>query len=43
VGDAYTLVRERIAPLGADRVLAPDIDAAAALVRSGALASLWEA
>jgi histidine ammonia-lyase len=42
VGDAYTLVRERIAPLGADRVLAPDIDAAAALVRSGALASLWQ-
>jgi histidine ammonia-lyase len=42
VGDAYMLVRERIAPLGADRVLAPDIDAAAALVRSGALASLWQ-
>jgi histidine ammonia-lyase len=33
----YRLVRERIAPLERDRVLAADIAAAAALVRSGAL------
>jgi len=39
---AYEQVRARIAPLGADRVLAPDIDAAAVLVRSGALATLWQ-
>jgi histidine ammonia-lyase len=37
---AYRLVRERIAPLEADRVLAPDIEAAASLVRSGVLADL---
>lgn len=36
VEKAYAAVRERIAPLGADRVLAPDIEAAAALVRAGA-------
>jgi histidine ammonia-lyase len=41
VEKAYRLVRERIAPLGADRVLAPDIAAAAELVRSGALVDLW--
>jgi histidine ammonia-lyase len=34
---AYDLVRERIAPLEEDRVLAPDIEAAAELVRGGFL------
>ncbi|HEV2129615.1 MAG TPA: histidine ammonia-lyase, partial [Longimicrobiaceae bacterium] len=38
---AYRLLRERIPPLEADRVLAPDIEAATALVREGALAPLW--
>jgi histidine ammonia-lyase len=38
---AYRLVRERVPPLDEDRVLAPDIEAAAALVREGALAELW--
>jgi histidine ammonia-lyase len=38
---AYRLVRERIPPLEGDRVLAPDIEAAAVLVREGALAGLW--
>ncbi len=36
---AYDLIRERNAPLDEDRVLAPDIEAAAVLVRSGALSS----
>jgi histidine ammonia-lyase len=40
VESAYRLVRERIAPLECDRVLADDIDVAATLVRSGALAIL---
>ncbi|HEX8690803.1 MAG TPA: histidine ammonia-lyase [Longimicrobium sp.] len=39
---AYGLVRERIAPLGQDRVLAPDIEAAAGIVREGVLAGLWK-
>jgi histidine ammonia-lyase len=38
---AYRLVRERVPPLEEDRVLAPDIEAAAALVREGGLAELW--
>ncbi|HEX2203700.1 MAG TPA: histidine ammonia-lyase [Longimicrobium sp.] len=38
---AYDLVRERIPPLDEDRILAPDIEAAAALVREGALAEIW--
>jgi histidine ammonia-lyase len=38
---AYRAVRERVAPLDEDRVLAPDIAAAATLVREGALAELW--
>jgi histidine ammonia-lyase len=37
VQHAYDLVRQRIAPLEEDRVLAPDIVAAAELVRSGTL------
>ena len=37
---AYRAVRERIPPLERDRVLAPDIAAATALVREGALASM---
>jgi histidine ammonia-lyase len=41
VDRAYRLVRERIAPLEEDRVLAPDIAVATELVRSGALAGLW--
>jgi histidine ammonia-lyase len=35
---AYQAVRERIGELSADRALAPDIEAAAALVRAGAFA-----
>jgi histidine ammonia-lyase len=42
VEKAYGLVRRRIRPLGRDRVLAPDIEAAAELVRSGELATLWK-
>jgi histidine ammonia-lyase len=38
---AYDLVRERISPLTADRDLSGDIAAAADLVRSGALSTLW--
>jgi histidine ammonia-lyase len=34
---AYRRLRQAVAPLDADRVLAPDIEAAAELVRSGAL------
>ena len=37
---AYERVRERIAPLAADRVLAPDIATAAAMVREGVFASV---
>jgi histidine ammonia-lyase len=40
---AYGIVRERIPPLVADRVLAPDIEAAAALVREGVFAEIWKA
>jgi histidine ammonia-lyase len=36
---AYRAVRERIAPLERDRILAPDIAAATALVREGELAA----
>jgi histidine ammonia-lyase len=39
---AYALVRERIPPLARDRVLAPDIEAAATLVRSGLFAEIWK-
>jgi len=38
---AYGLVRERIPPLDRDRVLAPDIADATALVRSGVFAGIW--
>jgi histidine ammonia-lyase len=38
---AYRLLRERVPPLAEDRVLAPDIEAAAALVREGTLAEIW--
>jgi len=34
---AYAAARERVAPLDADRVQAPDIEAARALIRSGKL------
>ena len=39
---AYQLVRERIPPLTRDRVLAPDIEAAATLVRGGIFAEVWK-
>jgi histidine ammonia-lyase len=38
---AYRLVRQRVAPLGTDRVLAPDIAAMAEMVREGVFAGLW--
>jgi len=41
VDAAYRLLRERVAPLERDRVLGPDIEAAEALVRGGALSTLW--
>jgi histidine ammonia-lyase len=41
VAVAYDMVRERIAPLDRDRVLAPDIAAAELLVRDGVFADLW--
>jgi histidine ammonia-lyase len=37
---AYDVFRERIGHLDADRALAPDIEAAAALVREGVLVDL---
>ncbi len=40
VEKAYDLLRERVPRLTTDRVLAPDIDAATELVRSGALAEI---
>jgi histidine ammonia-lyase len=40
---AYHLLRERIPPLDHDRILAPDIAAAATLVREGVLAEIWKA
>jgi hypothetical protein len=39
---AYHLVRERIPPLARDRVPAPDIEAAATLVRDGVFAEIWK-
>jgi histidine ammonia-lyase len=41
VDRAYALLRDRVPPLDQDRFLAPDIDAATALVREGVLADLW--
>jgi histidine ammonia-lyase len=41
VDRAYTLLRDRVPPLDQDRFLAPDIEAATALVREGVLANLW--
>jgi hypothetical protein len=38
---AYRLVRARVGLLEADRALAPDIEAVAALVREGTLAEVW--
>jgi histidine ammonia-lyase len=40
VVEALRILRERVRPLSEDRELAPDMEAAAALVRSGALASI---
>jgi histidine ammonia-lyase len=40
VRSAYDAMRERIEPLGDDRVLAPDIEAATGLVRSGTFARI---
>jgi histidine ammonia-lyase len=42
VARAYDLVRGRIPPLDRDRLLAPDIDAAATLVREGVFADIWK-
>jgi histidine ammonia-lyase len=42
VARAYDLVRGRIPPLDRDRLLAPDIDAAATLVRDGVFADIWK-
>jgi histidine ammonia-lyase len=39
---AYGRVRERVAPLAGDRVLAPDIGAVEQLVRAGAFAGLGQ-
>jgi histidine ammonia-lyase len=41
VAAAYDRVRERIPALDQDRVLAPDIEAAGALVRAGVFAEMW--
>ncbi|HSJ30342.1 MAG TPA: histidine ammonia-lyase [Longimicrobiales bacterium] len=41
VAVAHDIVRERVAPLEQDRVLAPDIAALEALVREGAFAGIW--
>ena len=38
---AYRLFRERVPVLTSDRILAPDIETAAAMVREGAFAELW--
>jgi histidine ammonia-lyase len=40
---AYHLLRERIPPLDHDRILAPDIATASALVREGVMAEIWQA
>lgn len=42
VEQAYELVRQRVEPLAADRVLADDIRALEDLVRSGVLATIWK-
>ncbi|HEX6749989.1 MAG TPA: histidine ammonia-lyase [Longimicrobium sp.] len=39
---AYAILRERIPPLDRDRILAPDIEAAATLVHSGIFAEIWK-
>ena len=40
---ARRLFRDRVSVLTSDRILAPDIEAAAAMVREGAFAELWRA
>jgi len=42
VGRAHAMVRQEVPPLIQDRVLAPDLAAAAGLVRRGVLARLWD-
>lgn len=42
VDRAYRLIRERVEPLGRDRVMTGDIAAVEALVREGRFARLWE-
>ena len=37
---AYALIRERVAPLDEDRIMAPDLEALTAMVRAGAFAEL---
>jgi histidine ammonia-lyase len=41
VSAAYEIVRQHVAPLEQDRVLAPDIEKLTELVRAGAFSSLW--
>jgi histidine ammonia-lyase len=41
VAAAYRRLRQRVEPLERDRVMGGDIEAAAALVRDGALSDLW--
>jgi histidine ammonia-lyase len=41
VARAYALLRDQIPPLDRDRYLAPDIEAAAELVRAGVFAEIW--
>jgi histidine ammonia-lyase len=41
VARAYGLLREHIAPLAADRIIATDIAAATGMVRAGNLARIW--
>jgi histidine ammonia-lyase len=41
VARAYDLLRDQIPPLDRDRYLAPDIEAAAELVRAGVFAEIW--
>ncbi len=38
---ARTMIRSRVPPLGADRVLAPEIAAVSAMVQDGAFAEMW--
>lgn len=41
VSSAYDIIRQHVAPLEQDRVLAPDIDRLTVLVRAGTFSALW--